>query len=136
MLCNKCRAGFLLLFYLTFCFSLYFLFFGGTVGGFMHRNGNLKDVFFCFVCLVCTVTTHSGSELLTVFVSGCSTSCGHLPRISVVLLCLSLFLFLSYFLNHSFSVVSAGSWYHSSACNHNRLCLLILISKEKQSWSK
>lgn len=53
------------------------------MGGFMHRHGNLKDVgFFVFVFLfvfVCTVTTHSVSELLTVFVSGCSTSCGHLP---------------------------------------------------------
>lgn len=110
-------------------FFIVFSFLWRHSGWLYAQEWKFKRCFFCFVCLVCTVTTHSGSELLTVFVSGCSTSCGHLPRISVVLLCLSLFLFLSYFLNHSFSVVSAGSWYHSSACNHNRLCLLILISK-------
>lgn len=44
-------------------------------------------------------------------------------RISVVLLCLFLFLFI---LNHSFSVVSARSWYHSSACNHNNSLIMFI----------
>ena len=39
-------------------------------------------------------------------------------------LCFSFFIS-SFFLNHSFSVVSAGSWYRSSACNHVSLIMFI-----------
>lgn len=55
MLCNKCCAGFLLLFYLTFVLFhivLFFSFLGCTVGGFMHRHGNLKYVFFFWFVLL------------------------------------------------------------------------------------
>lgn len=102
--------GFYFLFYLTFSFLLFL--FGCTVGGFVHRHGNLKDVFF-FVGLYCK--THSVSEL--------PTSCGHKPGISVVLSCLS-FSFLSFFFfffKPFFFCCISQSWYHSSACNHNSL---------------
>ncbi len=111
-------SNFFFLFYIFFCFVLF---------SWRHSGWRYAQAWKYKRCLflVCTVTTHSVSELLTVFVCGCSTSCGHLPWISVVLLCLSLFFFLSYFLNHSFSVVSAGSWCRSSACNHNSLIMFI-----------
>lgn len=121
-------SNFFFLFYIVF-----FCFFSRRHSGWFYAQA-WKSTRFPFVFLDCTVTTHSVSELLTVFVSGCSTSCGHLPWISVVLLCLSLSLFLSffsYFLNHSFTVVSARSWYTAPLVTTTIvwLCLLILISK-------
>lgn len=47
------------------------------------------------------------------------------PALNLCCVIVPLFFFLFDFLNHSFSVVSAGSWYHSSACNHNSLIMFI-----------
>lgn len=79
----------------------------------MHRHGNVKEVFGVsfHLFLVCTVTTHFVSELLTVE--------------SLFCYCASFFFFL-FILNHSFSVVSARSWYHSSACNHNNSLIMFI----------
>lgn len=95
-------------FFLLFCFTLYFLFsFSLRHSGWLYAQAwKSKSFFFCCCCfyflLVCTVTPRSVSELLTVLVSGCSTSCGHLPWISVVLLCLFLFSFFFFLVFKSF----------------------------------
>lgn len=98
--------------------------FGGTVGGFMHRHGNLKDFFLWLYC-----NNSILFQSFRVLVSGCSTSAGTCTK-SLLCFRASLSLYISFlifffFLNHSFSVVSARSWYHSSACNHNSLIMFI-----------
>lgn len=116
-------SNFFFLFYIVF-----FCFFSRRHSGWFYAQA-WKSTRFPFVFLDCTVTTHSVSELLTVFVSGCSTSCGHLPWISVVLLCLSLslFFFLFFlFFKSFFHCCISQELVHSSACNHNNSLIMFI----------
>lgn len=135
MLCNKCRAGFILLFWLTFCFTLLFCFFllGGTVSGFMHRHGNVRFIFL-FVCFgsycnspFCFRASDSYCLwLLDILRTPALNLCRVIVPLS--LSSLSLFIIFSFLFSIKiiiFSVVSAGSWYHSSACNHVSLIMFI-----------
>lgn len=131
MLCNKCCAGFILLFWLTFCLTLYFSFFSSwRHSGWLYAQAwkSKRPLFYYYYFLVCTVTARFSFRASDSF---CLWLLDILQTPALNLCCvivpLSLFsvLLLLLFFKSFFSVVSTRSWYHSSACNH--VCLIMFI---------
>lgn len=102
------------------------------MGGFMHKHENVKKKRkgkTCFFCLYCNSSfCFRASDRFFLAAQHPADTC---PE-SLLCYCASFFLsfsffpsFLFFFLNHSFCVVSARSWYHSFACNHNSLIRFI-----------
>ena len=110
----------------SFCFALYtFFFFSPRHSGWLYAQAwKSKRCFFFFFWVYCNNSSFFCLWLLDILrTPALNLYCVIVP-LSFLFISLLLFFFF-FFLNHSFSVVSARSWYCSSACNHNSLIMFI-----------
>lgn len=131
MLCNKCRAGFILLFYLTFsfCFTLYFFvfFFSEAQWVVLCTGMEIYKVSFCFLGLYCnnSFCFRASDSFCLRLLDILRTPALNLCRV-IVPLSLSFSFFFFLFFKSFFHCCISQELVHSSACNHNNSLIMFI----------